>query len=119
PNEELEITLSNAVNANLIRTTALGTIIDDDTPTILIEDVGVLESSGFAQFRVTLSKPVGVDVFVEYATSSGTATGAGVDYQTVSGVLQFTPGQTVQFINVPIVRDAVAEPLETFTVVLS
>src|SRR5690606_18410754 len=71
-----------------------------------------------ATFTVTLSAASGQTVSVNYASNNGTAT-AGSDYTAVSGILTFAPGQTTQTITVPITNDMLAEPSETFNVVLS
>ena len=55
---------------------ATGTITNDDLPTLVINDVSVIEGdSGTinAGFTVTLSQAVGQDVSVNYATANGTA----------------------------------------------
>jgi hypothetical protein len=58
-------------------------------------------------------------VTVDYATSDGTAL-AGPDYAASAGTLSFAAGDAaVKTFTVPIVNDAVVEPSEHFTVVLS
>ena len=71
-----------------------------------------------AVFAVTLSKASATPVSVGYATANGTAT-AGADYTATSGTLSFAAGVTSQQISVPILRDTLTEPTETFTVTLS
>jgi hypothetical protein len=87
-------------------------------PALSIGDVTVGEGEGSASFPVTLSASSTQTVTVAYASSDGTAL-AGADYTAVSGVLTFAPGQTVLTVSVPILDDAVAEPAESFSVVLS
>ena len=55
---------------------------------------------------------------MDYATSDNTAE-AGDDYTDTSGTLTFAPGETVKAIIVPILDDAIYEPLERFNVTLS
>jgi hypothetical protein len=55
---------------------------------------------------------------VSYTTAPGTAT-AGVDYQPVSGVINFASGETNKTFNVPIFRDAIPELNETVLLSLS
>jgi len=99
--------------------TAVGTIVDNDAlPTLSINSVSVNEAAGTATFTVTLNAVSGQTVSVNYATSNGTAT-AGSDYASVSGSLNFAPGVITQTITVPIINDSLAEPSETFNVVLS
>ena len=51
-------------------------------------------------------------VSVDYTIIDGTATD-GVDYTASSGTLNFTPGNTVQSINIPILADDIDENIET------
>ena len=71
-----------------------------------------------AVFTVTLSQASSQPVTLQYATANGTAM-AGSDYTAVSGTLTFAPGETSRTINVPIIRDRVAEMTEAFTLQLS
>ena len=71
-----------------------------------------------AVFNVTLSQASTQAVTVQYATANGTAT-AGSDYTAISGVITFAPGETSRSVSVAVVRDLVAEPTETFTLLLS
>ena len=83
------------------------------------------ESRGYAPVRVNLVRPVAIPVTVDYATADGTARSDGtvelgtLDYPAVSGTLTFAPGETEQWINVPIVNDLVSDSGETFTIALS
>ncbi|QDV40460.1 Calx-beta domain protein [Stieleria neptunia] len=70
-----------------------------------------------AVFTVSLSKPSGVPVTVQYTTADGTAQSG--DYTPVSGTLTFPPGVTSRTIIVPTVDDAVFESTETFELLLS
>jgi alpha-tubulin suppressor-like RCC1 family protein len=87
-------------------------------PSITIHDVTVLESAGNALVPVTLSIASALTVTVKYKTVNGTARSR-KDFTSVSGTLTFAPGLVSQNISVPILADAVAEPDETFTVVLT
>jgi Calx-beta domain len=98
-----------------------GTITNDDSATLSINDVSVTEgNSGTtnARFTVTLSMPSASAVTVAYATANGTAT-AGSDYTAKSGTLTFAAGTTSQTIDVPVIGDTTVEPNETFFVNLS
>jgi CSLREA domain-containing protein len=77
-------------------------------------------------FTVTLSTPSSGAASVNFTTNTGGATpatpgtcGAGGDYVTTSGTVNFAAGQQVQTIAVPICADATVEPDETFLVDLS
>ena len=69
-------------------------------------------------FTVTLSEATTVDVSVDYATSSGTAT-EDTDFPDTSGTLTFTAGTTSRTITVSTTEDTSDEDDETFTVTLS
>jgi hypothetical protein len=117
--ETFTVVLSNAVNADIADGTGVGTINDNDGPTIAISDAAVTEAAGAsAVFSVTLSAPSVQTVTVNFATAQGTAT-AGSDYTTTTGTVSFAPGTTTQTIIVPLVDNAVNEADETFTVTLS
>jgi hypothetical protein len=58
-------------------------------------------------------------VTVDYATSDGTANTVENDYTSTSGTLVFSPGQTSQTFDVPILDDSLDEPDETVRLTLS
>ena len=119
PAEWFELALSNARNARLPRFPARGTIQDDDA-FLTIAGASAGEGSGGLEFVVTATGLAagGAPVTVDYATEDGTAT-AGADYEPVSGTLTFTAERAEQVVAVPLVDDAVDEPEETLTVVLT
>lgn len=71
-----------------------------------------------ATFTVTLSEPSDQTVTVDFVTANGSAA-AGSDYQTASGTLTFTPGETSQTVTVQVNGDRRGETNETFFVTLS
>jgi hypothetical protein len=71
-----------------------------------------------ADFTVTLTAGSLVQVTVDFATANGTAI-AGSDYQSTSGTLTFSPGQTTRPISVTINGDISFESNEDFFVNLS
>jgi hypothetical protein len=124
--ETFAVNLSNPTNATIADGQGIGTIKNDDTasspPTISINDVTVTEgNSGTtdAVFTVSLSAVSNSAVTVKYDTADGTATTANSDYQSASGTLTFTPGQTSKTISVAVNGDTSVEPDETFSVNLS
>ena len=119
PAEWFELALSNARNARLPRAPARGTIRDDDA-FLTIAGASAGEASGGLEFVVTATGLAAgaAPVTVDYATEDGTAT-AGADYEPVSGTLTFTAQRAEQVVAVPLVDDAVDEPEETLTVVLT
>ncbi|BAI94224.1 Calx-beta domain-containing protein [Arthrospira platensis NCB002] len=122
PDETFTVNLSRPQNAELGRRRATGTILNDDVPQISIRDTQLKEGDRGqtnARFVVTLDNPSSERVTVNYATADGTATVRDRDYRRTAGRLIFQPGQTRQFINVPVFGDTKVEPDETFTVNLS
>ena len=90
-------------------------------PALSISDVSLREgNSGVANalFRVSLHPPTLHSVLVSFSTHNGSAT-AGSDFIGTNGVLIFDPGQTNQFLPVPVLGDTVFEPNETFSVTLA
>jgi hypothetical protein len=86
-----------------------------------VGDVAIVEGNAgiqYAEVVVSLSKPHGNGVSVNYRTGNDTAT-AGSDYNAVSGKLTFARGQTSKTILVPVIGDRLAEPSEQFFVKLS
>ena len=119
PAEWFALALANARNARLPRFPARGTIRDDDA-LLTIAGASAGEGSGGLEFVVTATGLAAGDApaTVDYATEDGTAT-AGADYEPVSGTLTFTAERAEQVVAVPLVDDAVDEPDETLTVVLT
>lgn len=120
-NETFSVNLSGATNATIADGSGLGTITDNDTPSITIGASTVTEGNTGtvnAVFNVNLSAPSGNTVTVDYTTADGGAT-APVDYLSTSGVLTFAPGEVSRQIVVQVVGDIVIEPNETFSVNLS
>ncbi len=119
PTLSIEYSLANAT-VELGDAQAVATIRNDDTEISISDRRRNEGDSGSAEavFVLQLSNPNAVEVVVNYTTSDGTAT-AGTDYQSVSGTVVFTPGETSKAIAVPILGDVDAEPHETFSVQLS
>ncbi|MDZ7791397.1 MAG: cadherin-like domain-containing protein [Xanthomonadales bacterium] len=88
------------------------------TPDISINDVSVTEGNTTASFTVSLSESATSTVTVDYATANGTAA-AGADYNTTSGTLTFSPGETAKNVAVTVLEDTLYENDETFLVNLS
>jgi Calx-beta domain-containing protein len=121
-NETILATLTNASGSPIGDGSGTGTIVDDDTSNITINDVTVAEGNSgtaTATFTVTLSKVNSRTVTVDYATANGTAA-AGSDYVAVATTtLSFAPGETSKTISVTVNSDTVDEPNETFFVNLT
>ena len=118
--ETFTVNLSNAVNAELLETQGVATILDNDAePTISISDVTVDEDAGEAVFTVSLSTFSLNTVTVDWSTTDGSAISP-EDY-TASGPQQITfwPGLAAVPIAIPIVGSGAVEPDETFAVDLT
>ena len=116
--ETFTVELSNPGGSTLADPIGVGTIRADPAPSLRIGDATPVAEGDEAVFTVTLTPPNEQVVTVDYTTTDGTAV-ADEDYSATSGTLRFAPGDTSKTIRVPTLRDAVAEPVETFTVVLS
>ena len=118
PSESFTVELSDPVGTTITDATGVGTIADEGLPGLSIADAPTVAEGGDAVFPVTLSPASSQVVTVAYRTQDGTAV-ADSDYTATSGTLRFEPGETMQTIQVPTRRDAIAEPSESFTVELS
>jgi len=120
--ETLLVTLSEVQGAVVVDGEAEGTILDDDTAAISIDDVTVEEGdSGTtdAVFTVSLATEADREIRASYVTVEGSAT-EGEDYLAVAGELAFPAGETEATVAVPVVGDLLLEPdEETFFVDLS
>jgi len=99
---------------------ATGTILNDDLPTLTINDVTASEGNAGTTsftFTVSLSQPAGPGgVSFDIATANGTATG-GVDYVAQSLTSQTIPaGSSTYTFTVLVNGDTLNEPSETFFV---
>lgn len=119
PNETVTVRVFGVSGgATIGRGTGLATILNDDVPTITINNQGIYEGStgsANANFQVYLSGASTQTVTVNYVTLDGTAT-AGSDYSFVSGQLTFAPGQTTAYVSVPVYGDTVDEADELYYV---
>ena len=96
------------------------TIVENDVPTLSVDNASAAEGDGSVVFEVTISAASGATTTVDYATSDGTAT-AGQDYTASSSTLAFPANSTSSLtISVPVIDDTVDEDEEeTFTLTLS
>ena len=117
--ETFWLMLTNAVNANLIRDHAIGTILDDDSPPGLsINDVSMVEDyreTTNAIFNVNLSAASGQTITVDYMTADGSAI-AGRQFVPVSDMLTFVPGITRQTLTVPVTSGSMNSAAASFSV---
>ena len=117
--EDLQVLLSNAVNASIGTASAAGTINDDgDLPTVSIMPVTADEGEEFS-FTVSVSDSPIADLTVDVTTTDGTAE-AGSDFTALNTTLTFTPGGPTEIaVVVDVNDDADIESAEDFTVALS
>ena len=121
PHETFVVNLSGAVGATIADGQGVGTITNDDSPALRINNVSKVEGnsgSSALTFTVNLTPASAGTVTVNYATANGSAT-AGSDYTATSGALTFSPGQTSKTISVLVRGDTSIEPNEGFVVNLS
>ena len=122
PNENFNVDLTSPAFASIADNQGVGTITNDDNPTISIGDVTVTEGDTGetdATFTVSLNHASLDDVTVNWATANGTATVADGDYDSNSGTVTFTAGDTSETVTVKVNGDNKDEPNETFNVNLS
>ena len=90
---------------------------DRTGPALSLEDVTALETGGSVSVPMHLSVSSIASVEVRYTTRQRTAR-AGTDFTYTHGSVVFAPGETEQWIVVPIIDDRVPETTETFRVVI-
>ena len=116
--ETFVVNLSAAQNAIITDGQGVGTITNDDSANITINDVTLAEGdSGTTNFdfTVTLSAAVDTPLTVDFTTADSTATTSDSDYAANAGTLNFagTAGET-QTITVLVTGDTTFEPNEDF-----
>jgi uncharacterized repeat protein (TIGR01451 family) len=122
PDETFFVNVTNVSGATVGDAQGQGTILNDDSPAISINDVTLSEgNSGTTDFtfNVSLSTASTQTVTVNYATADGTAVAPG-DYTAIaSTLLSFAPGETSKPVTVQVNGDLTPEANETFFVNLS
>jgi ribosomal protein L35AE/L33A len=120
PNETFFVNVTNVSGANVTDGQGLGTIQNDDLPTLSVNDVAQSEGdsgTSIITFTVSLSAPAPAAVTFNIATADGTATVADTDYVARSLTGQSIPaGQQTFTFDVTVNGDTVIEPNETFFV---
>jgi serine protease len=121
-NETILVNLGPVQGATRYDWQAVGTIVNDDGPTLSVDDAVIAEGNNgtkVATFNVRLSQASSVGVAYDIATSDLTAT-AGADYVASPPVRQQIPaGQLAKTFTVTINGDTATEANETFRVTLS
>ncbi|MBS7789777.1 cellulase family glycosylhydrolase [Roseococcus sp. SDR] len=126
--ETMTVQLSGARGATILDGSATGTIRDNDVdpapttpPSISIVDYSTNEGDAdLTHMRIvlTLSKASTVPVTVRYTSEDITANGP-VDYEVLSGLVTFAPGETTQTIHAHINGDRLVEATESYRIRLS
>ena len=117
--ETFLVAVRDVQNATITAGEAVGTIEDDDpAPRLIAAPASAKEDDGELIFDVRLTSPSGLESSVIYATADGTATES-ADYQGVSGMLIFAPGETFTRVRVRVIADVLDEADETFTLEFS
>ncbi|MEQ9407607.1 MAG: Calx-beta domain-containing protein [Fuerstiella sp.] len=121
--ETFHVDLTSATNATIGNSSGLGTINDNDVPTLSISDAQAVVEGNDAVFTVTISTSPAAAVTVTYAAADGSgADGAtvGSDFDQTTGSLTFTPGGPLtQQVTVSTINDGDEELTESFVVDLS
>jgi hypothetical protein len=125
PRVTLSANLSGATGAATSGATGPGTITNDTptptptptpTATVLVSDAAVIEGDAGLRpliFTVARSGDASESASVDYYTTDGTAT-ADLDYQPVSGTLNFLPDELTKTVTVQVIGDTEVEPTELF-----
>lgn len=131
-NETIALQLTDVVSGKQLATATLS-IVDDDNPSASVQFSDVAYSTaegGTATVTVTLSKPVGSPVTVDYTTADEAQTASNNpatadvaptlnDYAPSAGTLTFAAGQTSKTFSVQTHQDTEIEGDETLDVKLS
>ncbi len=113
--EKFFVRLFSPVNAIIDDGEAEGHILNDDAY-VSVSDVQIVESdtgTKTATFTVTLDVPSFYDVTIDYSTANDSAV-AGSDYESKSGSLFFSKGETTKTVSVTINGDTSLENYERF-----
>ena len=122
--ETFTVTLSGAVNANLVDQSTTLTILDDDGgPGVSVGDASATEGAS-ATFTVRLSFAPKGTVTVAYDARTDDTAGdqgavPGLDFTAASGTLTFNAGDTAKTVTVATIQDVFDEADETFWVQLT
>jgi hypothetical protein len=116
-NETVLVNLVGALGSRIGDAQGQGTIIDKNAPPSLSISDTVASEGGGASFTVALAGTTLRTVTVGFSTNDGTAKEPG-DYAARRGTLTFAPGEKSKTLAVTVADDAIAEPVETFSVTL-
>ena len=123
PNERVALLLNTPTRAAVTISAIPSFLIiedDDGDPTVRFgsDTASYSEAAGTVLIPVYLSNRSSFLVDVNYASTNGTAV-SGADYTAVQGTLSYNPGETVKYIELPILNDTQFEGVETLQLTLS
>jgi len=115
--ETLAVRIAKPRNARIETEQAIVTILDDDDKPELLTIVAdpVAEDGNIAKVRVQLTPASGNTVSVLVFTQKLSAT-PGRDYYGDTRTLEFAPGETIKFFDVPILNDSEKEATEAILI---
>jgi predicted secreted protein len=120
PNESFFVNVTNVTGATLTDGQGVGTIQNDDVPSLSINDVSLTEGNGSTKtfsFTVSLSTPAPGTVTFDIATQDNTSTVIDNDYVAQSRTSQtITTGNSTFTFDVTVNGDVNIEPDESFFV---
>ena len=130
--ETFTLTLSNPekyfagvtnITAAALGTATATTTIRDRAMVVSVSGPETVNEGANADFTVTLSRAPTANLTVNYQTYSALAPArlatSGDDFTPQSGTLTFVPGETSKRVRVPVLTDAITEPVEYFRLLLS
>ena len=128
--ENVDLVLSNPQNLTAGAAPQIGpngpaelTINDDDVSTFKFSvpaySVHEDDAAGHATITVDRTGATNIPASVNYSTSDGTATIAGLDYTSAAGTLNFAAGETAKTFDVNVSNDGTAEANETVNLTLT
>lgn len=121
PEESFELNLSVSDSATLSQERIIASIIDNDPPSLSIDDLSIQEGSSgatVARFTLRASSATFEPISVDYNVIGETATSS-QDFLPSTGTLHFPLGVSERSIDVTIFGDAIDEADETFLIALS
>jgi Tol biopolymer transport system component len=130
-NERFTLSLTNPQNATIVDAQGVGTILNDDSPSVQFSSLSFSfgEAAGHGDITVNRTGDLSNAITVDYSTSdqsglkpcqtndNGIASDR-CDYATAVGTLRFAAGEQSKSIQIPIINDGYVEASEAFTIVL-
>lgn len=121
PDETFSVRISSPSSSGVVisKAEAVGTIVNDDRPSVSIAGATVSESAGTYLVTATLSQAAPFSCSVSYTLADGSAVRNSDFTGPYSGTLNFPAGSTTASFAIAILNDNVVEPDETLSVQLS